>query len=66
MSDNKLTNLEIHIADLERTVGDLNDVLTDQWKVIDLLKQQNRILEARIRRLESEWQDQPQAKPPHY
>lgn len=66
MSDERLTNVEINVANLEKTIGELNDVLTQQWKLIESLKREKQSLEARIRRLEQSWNEQPQAKPPHY
>lgn len=66
MSEDRITGLEINIANLEKTVSELNDVLTSQWQTIDNLKRERRDLEARIQRLEQSWNEQLQAKPPHY
>ena len=66
MSDaDRLQDLEIRFAHQEQVVAELNDVITTQWKRIELL-------ESQIRRLHEEYQtmDQgrvgPEPKPPHY
>lgn len=38
MSEDRITDLEITIAHHEQQLQDLSDVVTDQWKQIELLK----------------------------
>lgn len=52
MSDERVTHLELHVADLERTISELNDVLTEQWKAVDSLRRENAAIAHRLVRLE--------------
>jgi len=61
----RLDALEMRIAHQDRVIGELNDVVTAQWRKIDLLERQ-------IARLTEEWRnigaqrDAPEPPPPHY
>ncbi|WP_259779709.1 SlyX family protein [Aestuariispira ectoiniformans] len=66
MPDTRLTELEIKFANLEKTVEELNEVVTSQSHTIDKLKLHNRQLQSRIHGLEQAISNQTQTKPPHY
>jgi SlyX protein len=61
----RLDALEAHVAHQERTIVELNEVITLQWRRIDAL-------ERRVAQLREEFQniapprDAPEPPPPHY
>ena len=63
--ENRIDELEIRIAHQDRTIADLSDMLTAQWKKIELLERQLRRLGEELESMESG--DAPaNQKPPHY
>ena len=42
--ENRLIDIEMAIANLQKTVDELNDVVFEQSKVIDRLSKENRLL----------------------
>lgn len=66
MSSERLTDLEIKIAELEQMVSELNDVVTSQWAVIDKHTIQNKHLQQKLARLEEGFKSMDDAPPPHY
>jgi SlyX protein len=67
MSDlaERIDGLEIRIAHQDRTISELNDVITEQWSRIEILERQ-------IMRMREEMQNMtparegPEPPPPHY
>jgi uncharacterized coiled-coil protein SlyX len=63
MNESRIEDLETRVAHHEKTIGELNDVITAQWRKIEAL-------EFQLRRFGEELQnigDVPQnQKPPHY
>jgi SlyX protein len=67
MSDltERIDGLEIRIAHQDRTISELNDVITEQWRRIEILERQ-------ILRMHDEMQNMaparegPEPPPPHY
>jgi SlyX protein len=67
MSDlaERIDGLEIRIAHQDRTISELNEVITEQWRRIEILERQ-------ILRLREEMQNMtpareaPEPPPPHY
>jgi SlyX protein len=63
--EQRIDEIEMRVAHQEKTIGELNDVITAQWKKMEALERQ-------LRRFGEELQsmDQPDApanqKPPHY
>ncbi len=53
MNNDKLENIEIMIAHQEQQISELNDVITDQWTQIELLKRRLSKVLSKIDRLES-------------
>lgn len=63
--EQRLIDIEINLANQERTLDELNGVIIEQGKIIDLLRRQNKILlealnEDTVRPLSEE------TPPPHY
>lgn len=63
--EERLMNIEMALANQERVVDDLNQVVIEQGKVIDLLQKQNQYL---LSRLEEEMVKplSEETPPPHY
>lgn len=63
--DERLMNIEMALANQERVVEDLNQVVIEQGKVIDFLQKQNQYL---LSRLEEETVKplSEETPPPHY
>ena len=61
----RFDRLETRVAHHERTIADLNEIITTQWRQIDALQRQ-------VQRLREELQnaqrphDGPEPPPPHY
>jgi len=61
----RIDDLEVRITHQDRMIGELNDVITAQWRKIDILERQ-------IAKLREEYQnmsaprDLPEPPPPHY
>jgi SlyX protein len=65
MSESKrIDELEIRLAHQEKTIGELNEVITSQWKKIETLERQLRRLDEELQALDVE--APPNQKPPHY
>lgn len=76
MNEEKLQTIEITIAHHEQQLQELNDVITDQWKQMDVLNRRLDKALSKIERMESGGEDgdsalssierAAQEKPPHY
>ncbi len=66
--EQRIQNLEIHLANQESTVQDLSDAVAGQWEVIDKLSQGIETLKSRLLNMEETIQQGPreEEKPPHY
>lgn len=65
--ENRLSALEMALAHHEATVDALNDVVAEQWSVIDRLRKEVEFLRDRIGQLEYGGGEKPvDEKPPHY
>jgi uncharacterized coiled-coil protein SlyX len=66
--EERVVELELLVTHLERDLGTLNSVLTDQQKEIDVLKRLISRLDDRVARLsdDDEPRDAVDEKPPHY
>ncbi len=65
--NDKLENIEITLAHHEQQLQDLNDVITDQWKQIELLNRRLDKALGKIEQLESGQDvDVPVDRPPHH
>jgi len=61
----RLDALEIRIAHQDRTIAELNEVVTEQWRTIDGLSRTVARLIEEIRALEPR-REGPEPPPPHY
>src|SRR5690606_31722926 len=67
MSVDRLTNLEIRIAEQERTIEELSGQLAEQWKTIDRLQKKVAELTERFLALEEQTAPAvPVTRPPHW
>ncbi len=70
MTDHETTTdridaLEVRIAHQDRTIAELNEVVTEQWRLIDGLSRTVARLIEEIRALEPR-REGPEPPPPHY
>lgn len=65
MSD-QISNLEVKVAYLEKTLGELSDVVWKQQKELDLLKDQYRMLKDRVGADPGLVDASRNDRPPHY
>ena len=66
-ADQRLTELEIRVAEQEKTIDELSSVLAEQWKLIDQLSKKLGALTDRFLELEEQTApDVPVTKPPHW
>ena len=61
----RLDALETRIAHQDRTIAELNDVMTAQWRKIDFLERRLAQLREEMQTLEPR-RDGPEPPPPHY
>ncbi len=61
----RLNELEMRMAHQDRTIADLNDVITAQWKKIEALENQLRRMGEELQSLEPS-DTATNQKPPHY
>ena len=67
MSDNRLTALEELTAHQAKTIDELSDQVTEQWKTIDQMRRTLERLGERLLGLEETTAEAaPVTKPPHY
>lgn len=63
--ENRLIDIEMAIANLQRVVDDLNDVVIKQGKTIDLLQKENKVLASMVNN-ENVKPLSEETPPPHY
>jgi SlyX protein len=63
--EKRLDELEIRVAHQDRTIGELNDVISAQWKKIDGLERMLRRLDEELQGMAGD-EAPPVQKPPHY
>ena len=61
----RLTDLEMRCAHQEKTITELSDMMSEQWKKIDNLERQLRRLNDEVQLLDG-GDAPPNQKPPHY
>jgi len=62
---NRLDAVEIRLAHQDKMIADLNDVITAQWRKIDLLERQLSRLKEELQSMEPQ-RAMPEPPPPHY
>ncbi|ARY45606.1 SlyX family protein [Brucella melitensis] len=66
-AEERLIELEIRVAEQEKTIDELSFVLTEQWKTVDQLSKKLNSLTNRFLELEEQAApDVPVTKPPHW
>jgi SlyX protein len=63
--DERFNDMEIRLAHQEKTIADLSDVISAQWKKIDALERQLRRLSEEMQAMDGA-EGHTQQKPPHY
>jgi len=61
----RLDNLEVRITHQDQTIADLNEVITAQWRKIDVLERQIAKLHDEYRNMGAS-PELPEPPPPHY
>ena len=61
----RIDGLEIRFAHQDQTIAELNDVITAQWKRIELLDSQIRQLREEFQNMDT-GRNAPEPPPPHY
>jgi SlyX protein len=65
--DERITELEIRVAEQERAIEELSDALTAQWRTIEELRGRLKRLSERLEAVEETAEGEtPAARPPHY
>ena len=62
----RLEKLEMLAAEQDRTIEDLNQTITSQWREIEALRRQIAKLDDELREVEAGMPGLPIQKPPHY
>jgi SlyX protein len=65
-SDLRIDEMEIRIAHQDKTIAELNDVITSQWKKLEMMERQLRRLGEEIEAMEAGDGPAANQKPPHY
>jgi SlyX protein len=63
--DKRMDEMEMRLAHQEKTIGELNEIVTAQWKKIEALERQLRRLDEEVQALDASGAP-PNQKPPHY
>jgi SlyX protein len=66
-AEERITDLEVLAAEQEKTIAELSDQITEQWKTIETLRKKLDALTDRFLVLEEQTApDVPVTRPPHY
>lgn len=63
--EQRLDDLEMRIAYQDKTIADLNEMITAQWKKIERLERQLQRIDEEVQSLDGR-EAPPNQKPPHY
>jgi SlyX protein len=64
--ETRIDELEIRVAHQDRSIGELNDVITSQWKQLEMLERQLRRFGEELQAMDSRDAPATNQKPPHY
>jgi SlyX protein len=64
--EHRINELEIRVAHQDKTISELNDVITSQWKQLETLERQMRRFGEELQAMESGDGPAANQKPPHY
>jgi SlyX protein len=62
----RLDALEMRVAHQDKTIAELNDVMTSQWKQLEVMERQLRRLGEEMEAMEQGESPAANQKPPHY
>jgi SlyX protein len=65
-TEKRIDELEIRMAHQDKSIGDLNDVITAQWKKLEMLERQMRRLGEEMEAMDGGDGPAANQKPPHY
>jgi SlyX protein len=65
-TEHRLNELEMRVAHQDKTIGELNDVTTAQWKRLEAMERQLRRFGEEIDALQAAEAPAAHQKPPHY
>jgi SlyX protein len=64
--EQRIDELEMRVAHQDKTIAELNEVITEQWKKFEALERQLRRLGEELQALEPSEGPAANQKPPHY
>jgi SlyX protein len=64
--DSRIAEIELRVAEQDRTIADLNEMVVAQWKQIDALERRLGELREEFDTAALARSDAPEAPPPHY
>ncbi len=64
--EQRLADLEVKITHQNETIDTLNEAVINQWKEVDRLSRQVRLLSEQVLSIEDDGQPHEVTKPPHY
>ena len=64
--EQRIDELEMRVAHQDKTISDLNDVITAQWKQLEAMERQLRRFGEELEAMESMEGPAANQKPPHY
>ena len=65
-TEQRIADLEIQMAHQSETIDALNEAVVEQWKTIDRLSRQIKVLNEQLVSLEDDASSHKVTKPPHY
>jgi SlyX protein len=65
-TETRIDELEMRMAHQDRTIADLNDVITEQWKKLEMMERQLHRLGEELEAMEQSDAPAANQKPPHY
>jgi SlyX protein len=64
--EQRIDELEVRVMHQDKTIADLNDMITAQWKQLEVMERQLRRLGEEMEAMETEDTPAANQKPPHY
>lgn len=64
--DDRITELEVKLSHQEKLVDELNQVIIEQWRDIDLLKKKFNLLNDMVRQMDIKSAPPADEPPPHF
>jgi SlyX protein len=64
--EQRIEDLEVRMAHQDKTIAELNDVITSQWKKLEMIERQLRRLGEELEAMDGGEGPAANQKPPHY